>query len=185
MREKTLRLFIAAYPPTGVAEHLVRACAELGPPLPSDARPTPIEQVHLTLLFLGDRRASDLESIEESIRRSCAGLEAFSLVPEALITLPFGRHPRLVAARTNAPPTLLELQRRLATRLAAPERNRKRSGYLPHMTLVRFGRGTEAEVALDGFGAFRVDRITLVRSVLTPKGAQHRGLVDVPLGRDQ
>jgi RNA 2',3'-cyclic 3'-phosphodiesterase len=136
---------------------------------------TPVEQVHMTLCFIGDTPKKDIEEVRESVARSCAGLPVFELTPRRLVTLPDRGRPRLVALETDAPPTVLELVRRLTTRLAMRVRERPTDRYLPHLTLCRFqhtARPTalEQEITMD---PFPVREIILVQSRLTSAGAVH------------
>ena len=166
-----LRLFVAIYPPAEIASSLSNSLGELELP---EHRRVPVEQIHLTLLFLGDTTPRQLDATGESIRRASAGLGPFQLGPLRLITLPPRGRARLVAAETDAPATLLEIQRRLASRLArAP---RKEGGrFRPHLTLCRFrtpSRVAPLEEPLS-VPAFGVNRIVLMRSTLSPQGARH------------
>lgn len=180
MNEATLRLFVAIYPPAADARAMLRALHHLR--LPSH-RQTPVEQLHLTLQFIGEVERRDLPAIIESVERSASGLEVFSLRPERLITLPERGRPRLVAARTDAPPTLLELQRRLATRLARHPRERAGSRFTPHFTLCRFTHSANPcpiDEALT-LPSFRIEQVHLVKSVLMPEGAEHSPVHQVEL----
>jgi 2'-5' RNA ligase len=185
---KDLRLFVAIYPPEGGKEGQVgardwlRTLRKLDPPL-ANHRPTPPEQVHLTLQFIGDTPAADLNSVIESVERSASGIGPFSLTPVRFMSLPKRGRPRLVALETDAPPGLLELQRRLAQRLARNARPHPGDKYLPHFTLCRFTHGAKpSDVDLPvNQPPFSVDKIILVRSVLRPEGAEHRPLREFPL----
>lgn len=172
-----LRLFVAAYPPLEIAHDLLSRLGRLD--LPAH-RQTPADQVHLTLQFIGPTSTRELSDVEESVARSVAGLAAFEVGAVGLITLPRGRRttPRLVAAELDQPAPLMEMQRRLATRLARRVRSKPGDRFLPHMTLCRFGRGVRAEVLderIDGCRFF-VSEVRLMKSVLRPEGAEH-GLV--------
>lgn len=167
----TLRTFTALYPPPEAARNWLDAIAALDLP---PHRPVPVEQIHLTLLFIGDLPSRELPDSAESITRACAGLSPFSLTPTKLIALPDdARQPtRLIATETDAPPTLLELQRRLARRLS---RRRSKRPYRPHLTLCRFNEPTEID-SLDrplAEVSFDVRRIALMHSSLSPHGARH------------
>lgn len=185
------RLFVAARP----SPQVVRALFELLPPLNlPEHRPTPADQVHLTLQFIGDTPENDVPEVVESIERSAAGLAPFDLRVERLITIPHpppgkkGRMaPRLLAAATDAPPTLLELQRRLATRLARRPRERAGDSFLPHLTICRFREGAilrmiDEPVTGEGAARWRVDSVRLVRSALRRDGADHAVVESIPLG---
>jgi 2'-5' RNA ligase len=174
-----LRLFVAAYPPLALARDWLARLPALN--LPAH-RPTPPEQVHLTLQFIGDTEASDLPRVLESIERSASGIAPFTLTPLRLISLPQRAAARLIAIETDAPAPLMELHRRLAQRLArrarrnpdAPDR------FTPHLTLCRFAPpapGVARSIELDAYAsnhAFPVESIHLIASELKPTGAEHR-----------
>ncbi|MFO0857634.1 MAG: RNA 2',3'-cyclic phosphodiesterase [Phycisphaerales bacterium] len=177
---KPLRLFIAATPSE---EWRGRALAMLDSMQLPEHKATGIEQLHLTVLFLGERRPGLMPDILESVTAAARSVPAFSLEPVRLIALPEEGMARLVAVEMSAPTALLELQKRLASRLVKEE---KRSGkFVPHLTLCRFGgmgversllpKRDEANEAamLKQLGAFQVREISLVSSVLHPKGARH------------
>lgn len=175
-----LRLFVAAHPPAEARQALLDALAQL--PL-APHRATPPEQVHLTLQFIGNVQARDLDGVVESVRRAAAGIGPFTITPRRLITLPEKGPPRLVAATTDAPPQLLELHRRLAHRLA---RNPRRDGadrYLPHLTLCRFAGDATASRLDEPISTppFAITHIALMRSILRPGGSEHRELERVDL----
>ena len=180
-RSDTLRLFVALYPPPEVAASLLAALTPLTLP---DHRVTPADHVHLTLMFIGDRRAKELREVRESVERSASGLGAFELTPQRLITIPTpsqGGPPRLVAATTSSPPALLEIQRRLATRLARPDERHK--AYLPHITLCRYAHEATSD-PIDQpitIAPFRVDRVQLMSSFITRAGAKHEVQAQIPL----
>jgi 2'-5' RNA ligase len=169
---KGLRLFVAVHPPEEIARALLEAMRGLELP---DHRDVPLEQVHLTLQFIGEVPAPKLEATIESVQRSTGGLGSFELAPLRLITLPPIGRARLVAAETDRPAELLELQRRLASRLAHSPRDRVGDRFRPHLTLCRFRspasmRPVDEPVAV---AAFPVHEIRLMRSTLAPTGARH------------
>lgn len=178
-----LRLFVAAYPPPEVADALARAAQALDLP---PHRPTPPDQVHLTLLFLGEVDPRRLDSVIESAERAAAGIGAFELAPDRLISLPERGPARLVAAAAPEAPPLTELTRRLAHRLAAhrrKERSRAGERFLPHLTLLRF-RSAVAKLVVDEaipVERFVVDRISVMRSTLLRGGAEHREVKEIGL----
>lgn len=156
--------------------------------LPANARlrMTPPEQVHLTLQFIGDTPAGEMEGTEKSVRRAAAGLPVFALNAHELIALPERGPKRLIAAETDAPPALLELQKRLAMRLAHNVREKPGRKFRPHITLGRFASPVKAQalammpVRIEGL-SFVVDRIILMRSTLSSQGATHHEVMEASL----
>ncbi|MBS0191703.1 MAG: RNA 2',3'-cyclic phosphodiesterase [Phycisphaerales bacterium] len=175
---KRLRLFVAAFPPPERAASWFQHARGLLPPglkLPDPA------SVHLTLVFLGERDERELPQLTESVRRGAAGITAFSLLPRELRMLPERGQPRLLAVITDAPGQLLELQRRLASRLAQ-DKGKERSPFLPHLTIARFaGKTVERTSLAIAREPMEIRTIALVQSHLLPEGAKYEVLDRVEL----
>jgi 2'-5' RNA ligase len=171
-------LFVAVYPPPEVAAELSAAVGMLDG-LPAH-RLVSVEQIHLTLHFIGNTAVSELDAAVESARRSAAGLAPFALTPLRLMSLPDPRPrrrqpARLVAAETDAPATLLEIHHRLAVRFARRPRRNTADRFLPHLTLCRF-RTPQRDATVDApltLAPFPVRAVALMQSVLRPEGAEH------------
>jgi 2'-5' RNA ligase len=145
------------------------------------------DHLHLTLVFLGDRHKNELTEIHESVERAVSGQRAFELCTQRLMTLPRRQTPRLLAAVTDEPPTLLEIHRRLVSRLIRPVlREKKTTPFLPHVTLLRYEPGTsppDVELPLDEAEQVRitVGEVHLVESIATMRGAEYRIVRAFPL----
>lgn len=184
-----IRLFVAIVPPPEVVTAMMEALdategvARKGDhPWPTSRR-TPGSQVHLTLQFIGDRREQEVDEVVESVERSASGIGAFQLRPVELVTLPERGAARVVAVRTDAPPGLLEVRRRLAGRLARNPRADPGGRFTPHLTLCRFrtpARGFRVGEPLT-IPPFAATELILIRSVLSPAGAEHRPVAVVRL----
>ena len=182
-----MRLFVAAYPPRAIAEHFTALLDDLGA-RPVGLRSTPVAQVHLTLHFIGDVEKQHFDDTIESVERSAAGIGAFTLTPQCVIALPQrGAMKRVVAVETDRPGSVLEVHQRLVTRLTRQPRSDSRREYLPHLTIARIR--PPAEITLPDVSeeqmhalAFTADRVRLMRSVLTPSGAEHHVVHEVVLG---
>jgi RNA 2',3'-cyclic 3'-phosphodiesterase len=175
-----LRLFAAVYPPAHLAERWRSALALRNLPA---YKLVPVHQVHLTLQFIGDTPANALDDVIESIERSASGLRRFDLAAERVIVLPERGPARLVAVETTAHPTLLELQRRLAVRLARNVREHPGRGFRPHMTICRFRSPSRVRLVDEAIAreSFAVDGIRLMRSTLHPEGAEHIEIAAIAL----
>ncbi len=176
-----LRLFVAVYPPPELSAKLLAALQSHDLP---EHRLVPPEQVHVTLHFIGDTPTKQLDATIESVQRATAGISAFDLTAQGLITLGPRGLARLVAAETDRPPELLEIQRRLVTRLARSPRRDATDRFRPHLTLCRLKkpkRGIELENPLDCI-SFVVDKVALMKSTLRSDGAQHHEIMSWALG---
>lgn len=177
-----LRLFAALDPDPAVRDALVRMQARLrrlGEPV-SWTRP---EQLHLTLVFLGDAPPSFLEAAFRALDEAAAGTPPFDLRVRGLGA--FGRPGRpsvLWAGIENPPSALAGLQARLAAGLLPPGARPERRPFRPHLTLGRVRAGTIPRTLADflrgetpgaDFGVFRADRVLLVRSDPADRGVRH------------
>ncbi len=176
-----LRLFVAIYPPPEVIAKLLGSLESHDLP---EHRTVPAEQVHMTLHFIGDVPTKQLDATIESVQRATAGISAFDLTVQRLITLGQRGQARLVAAETDRPPELLEIHRRLVTRLACSVRHNPSDRFRPHLTLCRFKKPTKG-IALDSpldAEPFRVRQVVLMKSTLRSDGAQHHEIMSCALG---
>ena len=167
-----LRLFIAIYPPLEMSAELVRSLQQHELP---EHRLVPPQQVHMTLHFIGDVPTKQLDSTFESVQRATSGISAFNLTVYRLITFPHRGPARLVAAEMDRPPELLEIHRRLVTRLTCSTRDNPSHRFRPHLTLCRFKTPTKG-IALDSpldAEPFPIQQVVLMKSTLRPDGAQH------------
>lgn len=173
------RVFVALYPPAATTGALLAKLDEHE--LPTH-RATTHEQLHLTALFIGDVLERDLPRVRESVESAARGVAPFELAPLHLAPLPVDGPARLLAAICDMPSALGELHDRLVHRLAT--RKRRTQPFLPHLTLCRFERPVELDLAdsLLDVPPFRVETVHLMQSRIGPDGALHRGLARVPLG---
>ena len=90
--------------------------------------------------------------------------------------------PHITAIR-DAPPSLVELQRRLATGLELDPQRARAARFLPHLTLCRFRTPTKilpVEAPLSAPG-FPVREVRVIQSILRPEGAEHSELASFAL----
>jgi 2'-5' RNA ligase len=168
-----LRLFVGIYPTPEFAASALALLDGIGELPPR--RASPAAQIHLTAQFIGETDPRRLEAVRESVARAASGLGSFSITVERLITLPRRGPARLVAVETDAPPPLVELHRRLVSRLARKPRKEASDRFVPHLTLCRFRAPTpglrfERPAPI---GGFEVREVRLMRSLLRPEGAEH------------
>ncbi len=177
------RLFLSIAPPIEATRSLL-ACA--GPAIaahPDTWRITAEHQVHLTLHFLGTVDPRRLDHVTESVDRSAAGLRSFTLTADRLACLPERGPPRVLAAVTDTPPDMLEIQRRAFHRLASREQRTRGNRFTPHITLARTSTVDATrlpDAAIDPV-RFDISEIHLVRSDLRPTGPVHTAIHTVGL----
>jgi 2'-5' RNA ligase len=179
----TFRLFLAMYPPPDAAAAMSELIAGVSR---ARARRMPVDQIHMTVLFLGDRPEAQVERIKLETRTLAAGTGPVLLTPQRIITMPERPPPRLIALETAVTPNLHGLYRRLSAALGRAEDN-NRPTLLPHFTLCRFRRGAPAKPmhAPAKLPPFECTELRLMRSTLSSEGAEHTSLAAIPLAVTQ
>jgi 2'-5' RNA ligase len=146
-------------------------------------RRVPSDQIHMTVLFLGDRPAAELDAITAKARDAAAGTGPVTLTPTRVLTLPENPPPRVLALEAAAPHNLHALYKRLIALFPALGDHPHRATILPHFTLARFrpnsnGKPVSTPVNLP---TMEVTEIHLIQSLLKPEGPEHTSLATLSL----
>jgi 2'-5' RNA ligase len=178
-----MRLFVVADPPGAVREELASWARSLkrGPGF----RIVAPENIHLTLAFLGELPATDVDAI-------CGALAAAAQeTPGEIQRLRIGgplllppRRPRVLAAAILDPEArLADLQSAAARQLGEAVGYSESRRFRPHLTAARLSRDAVIGAELDPPPAleFTVARLTLFRSHLGQSGARYEPLDAVEL----
>lgn len=178
-----IRAFAAIALPEPVRFDL--ALLQQGLPVP---RPVPAENLHLTLVFLGEVQASVLADVDAAFGAVRAA--AFPLTLSG-VDLLGGAKARMVYAGVAASPALVHLQAKVETAarnagVAVPARR-----FMPHVTLARLPERLDNRERLEravamrtGYGgpSFEVAAFHLYRSHLGRGGSVYEELAEYPLG---
>jgi 2'-5' RNA ligase len=143
----------------------------------------PPENYHLTLVFLGEIESTILSGLQFALELKLESTKAVPLTISAITPFPFSR-TRIAAALVEHATELLQLQSNVTNCVRkcgiTPERRR----FVPHVTLGRLkpraGKTVDFKVRnilLSGIA----DSVTLFQSELTPDGAIHTALAEIPM----
>jgi len=176
-----MRLFIAIELPVEVKKMLARLQREI-----PGARWVPMEQLHLTLSFLGEVDDATCELLTGKL--SEIAVSEFNLRFSGSGCFPTSRHPRVLWAGLAEEPLLTNLAdmvRKAVLLCGIPQEERP---FSPHITLARFRQpaGKEVSAFLEkhqhmALPAFNVLEFILFQSQLTPHGAIHIPVRKFPL----
>jgi 2'-5' RNA ligase len=140
-----------------------------------------LENLHLTLVFLGDTPVSKFGEVQNSIQQSISKTECFDLVFRSFSC--FGKpHPKVIWIGTDECKPLRNLQCNLSKNLS--ENNLKFDGkdFSPHLTIGRVKFLSEIE-KLDVFikskselvlQQVNIESVILFESILKPAGPEHK-----------
>jgi 2'-5' RNA ligase len=152
----------------------------------------PVENIHLTLKFLGDVSVANLEVLKKILQSEIAGHHPFEMSVGELGAFPSNRRPRVIWVKVQAPAELEAVQRGIETESTRLGYAREERAFSPHLTLGRVSRNASSRdihrisEVLDSYkvgflGATRVQTVHLFRSDLQPGGAVYTCLFTVPL----
>ena len=170
-----MRLFVSIDPPKEICQLL----AERVPDIPG-IRKVKTEQIHLTLLFLGEQSGDNIHRIREALDE--IRFEPFEVTVNELGVFPDSGNPSVLWAGLEESSDLIRLQKEISDVLSkfTKSENEARS-YKPHITLARLKNisATECrEIISEPFDSitFRVTGFKLKKSVLRKSGAEHETL---------
>jgi 2'-5' RNA ligase len=165
-----MRLFIGLPIPAELACALARHARTISLP---KARWTAPENIHLTLVFLGEVAEQRLASIKHELDE----LDSAPF-PIRLTTLNIFQRAGVLVAEVDPALRLLHFQAQIASRMVRCGFSPEDRPYHPHITLARFHgplRLSDKQRALSALlqRSFSADTVNLYRSNLTPTGAHY------------
>jgi len=176
--DERLRLFLGFRLPDATARRVVSwQQEELG--APERTRLVPVENMHVTIAFLGSRPAGELDSIAGALREAARDAARPVLVPAGY------RETRSVGI------LVFEDEDGHATRIAKDVHGRlarlgvyepERRAWLAHLTVVRFGERPRLQPPIPKLGPVTMSDAAVYISRLRPTGAQYEVMESVPLG---
>jgi 2'-5' RNA ligase len=191
---ETIRTFIAIQ----LTADLKSILTEIGHEINNRIPPQTVRWVkpaamHLTLVFLGDTPAAQLNAVEQAMRSATTSIPPITLTATGIGCFPNTRRPRVVwVGIEETTGHLQHLKKRVDQALEPlgfqPERRR----YSPHLTLGRvhkrasrgdaqqLGKVIESATLKDA-GEMTAQQIHLIRSDLRPTGPIYTVLASAPL----
>ncbi|TKC91227.1 RNA 2',3'-cyclic phosphodiesterase [Trinickia terrae] len=154
-------------------------------PSPPIARRVPVDQLHLTVAFLGTISACKGGLLGYELPSLAEALPAFR--PERIEHWPGPAHPRLTVAVLAKSEALFALAARLKAVLEKLELPMDDRAFRPHITLARFPRDASAlcELPVPVAGlTVRFDTLALYSSTLARHGARYSQLAVAALPGD-
>lgn len=187
-----LRTFIAVDIPKIIQEAIQHEADNLRTSIGGCVRWVPVQNIHITLKFLGDVSHENLEMLTQMLRIEADSYPPFDLSIGQLGSFPSPKRARVLFIGVQAPAELDALQRGIesaTTRLGYAFDGRP---FSPHLTIGRVRghilgsdqqriRRILDETTIDSLGIARVDSIHLYKSELKPGGPVYTKLFSAPL----
>jgi 2'-5' RNA ligase len=189
-----LRAFIAVEIPVQLRQAICAAILPLQQGLGTSVRWVPMENMHLTLKFLGDVSPANLEMLSQMLRAEAGLFQCFDLHLGGLGCFPNAKRPRVLFIGIQAPPVLEALQRGIESASRRLGYESEERGFSPHLTIGRVQHAARAaaaeqqairraveETRIDSLGTARVDSVHLYKSDLRPTGSVYTRLYSAKL----
>lgn len=168
-----IRLFIALDPPLLIKQQLITLNRSI-----AGARWQHVEQMHITLTFIGDVDNSLLAEIKHTL--SLIKHDPFELTLQGVDYFGSTRQPRILFAKVAPNPELKKIRKKINNALSDLDINLEKKKFNPHITLARLQQSSYQSVApfiqqeaLYKSNSFYVQEFHIFSSKLHPKGSQY------------
>jgi len=177
-----MRLFVAIHIPESIRKSIASVLQEFRT-IDPNIKWIKIENLHLTLKFLGNTDASKLDSISKTLVM-IRSEDSISVHFTGLGFFPNRRRPNILWAGIRASPNLRTIVEEIDQRLAVVGFPLEQREFAPHLTLARLaetGLSAKLIAAIDQissreFGGFRATQFHLIESDLKSSGAEYTTL---------
>lgn len=151
-----------------------------------------MDNMHLTLKFLGDISPSNVDMLSQMIRAEADLFHCFDFELSGLGSFPNLKRPRVIYIGIQAPAMLEALHRGIESASHRLGYESEERGYSPHLTIGRVKQNiapAEQQIirralegtTIDSLGTARVDSVHLYKSDLQPTGSVYTKLYSAPL----
>jgi len=175
--DANLRIFLAVFPPEEVQSAAYRVIESLRAPNDGVSW-VKRENLHYTMRFIGDVGEDGARRVAEAADEAAAKHAAFDAELGGAGAFPNARRPRVVwIGMARGGPELEAVARDLDASLARRGFGKPDHPFRAHLTIGRVRDAREdwtprlAGAAADGAKTFRIAKISVVRSQLSPKGS--------------
>ena len=179
--EYVMRLFIAIDISSEVRIKLQQLQQELKEVF-SGARWVRIDNIHLTLRFLGDTSKGKLSELENTLRSACVSHGEIQLEHRGLGSFPSAEYPRVLwVGLREIPEGLLELQTKMEKAVQGEGFEAVTRPFHPHLTVARIGRRHNKRLVFSkyvdrSFGETITKEVVLYRSRPYMGGVRYKAL---------
>jgi len=192
MPMQTIRTFFAIELPTPTLEQIEKESYDLKNSIPWKIKWVAIGSMHITIKFIGEFNLEHQSSIQKDLRSHLSGLGEIKISFEKMGVFPNIKNPRVAWLGLNDPGQLIELARTVnlvSSNYGYPQEKRS---FSPHLTIGRVRNNVSSrdrEVIgrmIINYRSVKIEpfitnRLSFIKSLLTPKGPVYSTLFKTPL----
>jgi RNA 2',3'-cyclic 3'-phosphodiesterase len=146
-----------------------------------EGRWTKPENLHITLLFIGETAEPDIEPLNQKLRALATETACFPIRIEGAGAFPDAREARMIWLGVRKSKDLMELQNKIAITIGKGP-----TDYVPHITLARLRNkknvwDTIKPFARESWGKVEVQEVVLFESILAGPIPIYKALEVIPL----
>ena len=191
-----LRAFIAVELPLEIRQNVQRATSSLRRDTGPLIRWVALENMHLTLKFLGDIPSENVEVLTQLTVAQADSFNSFDIHLSGIGAFPGPKRPRVIYIGSQAPAELEEFQRRVESATRRLGYKPEERVFSPHLTIGRVRQHVSADdqqkirraiegSTIDSLGTARVNSVHLYKSDLKPNGPVYTKLFSAHLRKTQ
>jgi len=191
-----LRAFIAVELPLEIRQNVQHATSNLRRDTGSLIRWVAMENMHLTLKFLGDIPSANVEVVTQMIHAQADSFNCFDIYLTGIGSFPSPKRPRVIYIGIHAPAALEAFQRQIESAARRLGYTAEERAFAPHLTIGRVRQHVRAdeqerlrraleESTIDSLGTARVNSVHLYKSDLKPNGPIYTKLYSANLRKTQ
>ena len=191
-----VRAFIAVEIPLEIRQRIQRATSNLRQDIGLLVRWVAIENMHLTLKFLGDIPSANIEALTQVIRTQADSFDCLDIHLTGIGSFPGPKRPRVIYIGIQAPAALEAFQHGLESATRRLGYNAEERAFAPHLTIGRVRQNIPVDdqerirsaleaSMIDSPGTARVNSVDLYKSDLKPNGPIYTKLFTAHLRKAQ
>ena len=191
----TLRTFIAVDFPIEIKAKIEEITTYFKTQLPSKViKWVDANNIHLTLKFMGETPANQLEPIKRAMQQVVTTFPIFDVAIENLGMYPNAKKPRVVWLGISGEKNLISLHKQIDQALKEIGIQPERRPFSPHLTVGRVRRSADpesviivgktlSEFKVSTLGRVTINEVVYYQSELTPQGPNYTILQSTPLNQ--
>ena len=192
---ETLRTFIAVDFPIEIKAKIEEITTYFNTQLPSKViKWVDANNIHLTLKFMGETPANQLEPIKRAMQQVVTTFPIFDVAIENLGMYPNAKKPRVIWLGISCEENLISLYKKLDQALKEIGIQPERRPFSPHLTVGRVRRSADpesviivgktlSEFKVSTLGRVTINEVVYYQSELTPQGPNYTILQSTPLNQ--
>ncbi len=188
-----IRAFIAVNLSQEILERIEQVSSDIQAQLKDvPVRWVPVDNIHLTLKFLGNVSTANLEILKDILGKVVSNHHECDISVGGIGAFPKPQSPRVIWIGMEVPQELVDMQHDIEVETARLGYSREHRPFSPHLTFGRVSRNASAQdvrviaEVLENFkvgflGATRLNTVYLYRSDLKPDGAVYTPIFSAAL----